>query len=126
MSNIKYTIFCLRKKFNIINWLKQNPGSTYENFVEFLLTKKVISPDREYFKNAVDLLASMSKREESFQESKELEIKVEKKVVLEKKETVPIKVEVVLPAVEEVPTENITTKPKSRRRKPKKKTEDES
>jgi len=126
MSNIKFEIFRSRKKFNIINWLKQSKDKSYESFVSFLESKSVVSPGQEYFKKAVDLLDSMNKREESFQESKELEIKSEQEVVLEKKETVPIEAEVVLPAVEEVPTENITTKPKSRRRKSKKKTEDES
>ena len=126
MSNIKFEIFRSRKKFNIINWLKQNKDKSYESFVTFLESKSVVSPGQEYFKKAVDLLDSMNKREESFQESKELEIKSEQEVVLEKKETVPIEVEVVLPAVEEVQTETVKAKPKTRRRKSKKKTEDES
>ena len=126
MSNIKFEIFRSRKKFNIINWLKQNKDKSYESFVTFLESKSVVSPGQEYFKKAVDLLDSMNKREESFQESKELEIKSEQEVVLEKKETVPIEAEVVLPAVEEVPTETVTAKSKSRRRKSKKKTENES
>lgn len=126
MANIRFEIFRSRKKFNIISWLKQSKDKSYESFVAFLERKSVVSPGQEYFKKAVDLLDSMNKREESFQESKELEIKSEQEVVLEKKETVPIKVEVVLPEVERVPAEAVKPKPKTRRRKSKKKTEDES
>ena len=126
MANIRFEIFRSRKKFNIISWLKKSKDKSYESFVAFLESKSVVSPGQEYFKKAVDLLDSMNKREESFQESKELEIKSEQEVVLEKKETVPIEVKVVLPEVEEVPTETVTTKSKSRRRKSKKKTENES
>ena len=126
MANIRFEIFRSRKKFNIINWLKQSKDKSYESFVAFLERKSVVSPGKEYFKKAVDLLDSMNKREESFQESKELEIKSEQEVVLENKKTVPVEVEVVLPGVEEVPAEAVMTKVKPRRRKSKKKSEDES
>ena len=126
MANIRFEIFRSRKKFNIISWLKRSEDKSYESFVSFLESKSVVSPGKEYFEKAVDLLDSMNKREESFQESKELEIKFEQEVVLEKKETVPIKVEAVLPEVEEVQTVTVKAKPKTRRRKSKKKTEDES
>ena len=127
MANNIIEIFRSRKKFNIINWLKQSKDKSYESFVSFLESKSVVSPGQEYFKKAVDLLDSMNKREESFQESKELEIKSEQEVVPEKKETVPIEVEVVLQEVEKTTDEAIKPKPKPRRRrKTKKKTEDES
>jgi len=126
MANIRFEIFRSRKKFNIINWLKQSKDKSYESFVAFLERKSVVSPGQEYFKKAVDLLDSMNKREESFQESKELEIKIEQEAVLEKKEIVPDKVESVHQEVKEVFTEAVKPKPKTRRRKSKKKTEDES
>ena len=127
MANIRFEIFRSRKKFNIISWLKKSKDKSYESFVSFLESKSVASPGKEYFKKAVDLLDSMNKREESFQESKELEIKNEQEVILEKKETVPIEVEVVLSEVEKTTDEAIKPKPKPRRRrKSKKKTEDES
>jgi hypothetical protein len=126
MANIRFEIFRSRKKFNIISWLKKSKDKSYESFVSFLESKSVVSPGKEYFEKAVDLLDSINKREESFQESKELEIKIEQEVVLEKKETVPIEVEAVLPEVEEVQTGIVKAKPKARRRKSKKKTTDES
>ena len=128
MANIKFEIFRNRKKFNIINWLKRNKDKSYESFVSFLESKSVMSPGEEYFRKALDLLDSMMKREDQFQESKEVKPEVEKK------ETVPIKVEVELPEVnsEVIEVEAVViekpkeeTKPKTRRRR-RKKVQDES
>ena len=135
MANIKFEIFRNRKKFNIINWLKRSKDKSYESFVSFLESKSVITPGEEYFRKALDLLDSMMKREEQFQESKE--VKSEDKPEVVKKETVPIKVEVELPELPEVNSEVIEveavvieepkeeTKPKTRRRR-RKKVQDES
>ena len=125
MANIKFEIFRNRKKFNIINWLKRSKDKSYESFVSFLESKSVMSPGEEYFRKALDLLDSMRKREEKFQEKEETKVEVERKP--EKKETVPIEVKVELPKVEAtvVKQPEEETKPKTRRRR-RKKSQDES
>ena len=115
MAKIKFELFRNRRKFNIVNWLKAREDKSYESFVSFLASKSVLTPGEEYFNKALELVQSMEQREQEFQEEKVEESKVEKK------ETVPIEVEVVLPALEEEPK----TEPKSRRRR-RKKTQDES
>ena len=115
MANIKFELFRNRRKFNIVNWLKAREDRSYESFVSFLESKSVVSPGEEYFNKALELVQSMEQREQEFQEKKVEESKVEKK------ETVPIEVEVVLPTLEEEPK----TEPKTRRRR-RKKSQDES
>ena len=115
MANIKFELFRNRRKFNIVNWLKSREDKTYESFVSFLESKSVVSPGEEYFNKALELVQSMEQREQEFQEKKLEEPKVEKK------ETVPIDVEVVLPTLEEEPK----TETKTRRRR-RKKSQDES
>lgn len=115
MANIKFELFRNRRKFNIVNWLKAREDRSYESFVSFLETKSVVSPGEEYFNKALELVQSMEQREQEFQEKKVEEPKVEKK------ETVPIDVEVVLPTLEEEPK----TETKTRRRR-RKKSQDES
>ncbi len=109
MANIKYKIFRNRKNFNVVNWLRRNSEKTYKSFVDFLETKGVIAPDEEYFNKALDFFNSLKEREESFKENKETE------VVQEKKETIPIDVEISLPEVEEV--KEVKTKSRRGRRK---------
>lgn len=129
MANIKFQIFRNRKKFNIINWLKRSQDKSYDAFVEFLSSKSVITPGKEYFQRALDLLASMEQREQQFQEV------AQEEPVQERKETVPVEVDIVLPpvqedlSIEESPEEEISTveeqKPKTSRRR-RKKTQSES
>ena len=122
MANIRFEIFRNRKKFNIVNWLKAREDKSYKSFVAFLESKSVVSPGEEYFNKALSLVQSMEQREQEFQEKKVEETKVEKK------ETVPIDVEVVLPALEEEPIVEVPLekpKPKTRRRR-RKKSQDES
>ena len=115
MAKIKFELFRNRRKFNIVNWLKAREDKSYESFVSFLASKSVLSPGEEYFNKALELVQSMEQREQEFQEKKLEEPKVEKK------ETVPIDVEVVLPTLEEEPK----TETKTRRRR-RKKSQDES
>ena len=115
MANIKFEIFQNRKNFNIVNWLKSKEDKSYESFVSFLESKSVMTPGKEFFQKALSLVQSMEQREQDFQENKIKETKVEKK------ETVPIEVEVVLPKVKAAEVEE--SKPKRRRRK---KPQDES
>ena len=112
MANIKFELFRNRRKFNIVNWLKSREDKSYESFVSFLEEKNVMTPGEEYFQKALDLVSSMEKREQEFMSPTE---------TVEKKETVPINVEVVLPEIEEAPKEE--PKPRRRRRK---KSQDES
>jgi outer membrane biosynthesis protein TonB len=126
MANIKFELFCNRKKFNIINWLKAKEDKSYESFVSFLESKSVLSPGEEYFNKAVSLVQSMEQRQQEFQEKKVEEPKVEKK------ETIPIDVEIVLPTLQEeleektiVEEQKEKPKPKTRRRR-RKKDQDES
>ena len=133
MANIKFQIFRNRKKFNIINWLKRSQDKSYDAFVEFLSSKSVTTPGKEYFQRALDLLASMEQREQQFQENKEQVAQEEP--VQERKETVPVEVDIVLPpvqedlSIEESPEEKIPVveeqKPKTSRRR-RKKTQSES
>ena len=122
MANIEYKIFRNRKKFNIINWLRKSDNRSYQSFVEFLSSRSVTSPSKDYFDKALELFESTKKREEQFQESKKVEDKADHK------ETVPIEVEVVLPFIEEAKQEevvSVSTKTKTRRRR-RKKSENES
>ena len=122
MANIRFEIFRNRKKFNIVNWLKAREDKSYKSFVSFLESKSVVSPGEEYFNKALSLVQSMEQREQEFQEKKVEETKVEKK------ETVPIDVKVVLPTLKEEPIVEVPLekpKPKTRRRR-RKKTQDES
>jgi len=115
MANIKFELFRNRRKFNIVNWLKSREDKSYESFVSFLESKSVVSPGKEYFNKALELVQSMEQREKDFQDKKVEETKVEKK------ETVPIDVEVVLPALEKEPKTEVKT-----RRRRRKKSQDES
>ena len=85
MASIKFEIFRNRKKFNIINWLKNSSDNSYESFVSFLSSKSVESPGEEYFKKALDLLESLQKREDDFKQSKKTNKTVEQETVAEKK-----------------------------------------
>jgi len=110
MANIKYEIFCNRKGFNVVNWVKLNSENSYEDFKKFLNSKSVIAPSKEYFQKVLDFLKK---------ENQEEDIKVIKK------ETIPIDVEISLPEVkEDISTENTQSveeeKPKTRRRRKKK------
>ena len=115
MANIKFELFRNRRKFNIVNWLKSREDKSYESFVSFLESKSVVSPGEEYFNKALELVQSMEQREQDFQDKKVEKTKVEKK------ETVPIDVEVVLPVLEEEPKIEVKT-----RRRRRKKSQDES
>ena len=115
MANIKFELFRNRRNFNIVNWLKAREDRSYESFVSLLESKSVVSPGEEYFNKSLELVQSMEQREQELQEKKVEEPKVEKK------QTVPIDVEVVLPTLEEEPE----TEPKTRRRR-RKKSQDES
>tara|TARA_B100000927_G_C16448420_1_gene462817 strand:- start:978 stop:1322 length:345 start_codon:yes stop_codon:yes gene_type:complete len=85
MASIKFEIFRNRKKFNIINWLKNSNDNSYESFVSFLSTKSVESPGEEYFKKALDLLESLQKRENDFKQSKKTSEAVTQETVAEQK-----------------------------------------
>tara|TARA_B100000131_G_C17917337_1_gene532958 strand:- start:413 stop:757 length:345 start_codon:yes stop_codon:yes gene_type:complete len=87
MANIKFEIFRNRKKFNIINWLKNSSDNSYESFVSFLSSKSVESPGEEYFKKALDLLESLQKREDDFKQNKQSNKDAKQEEVIETKVT---------------------------------------
>ena len=53
-SKIKYKMFLSRKKFNVINWIKNTKNANYELFCSFLESRNVIAPGLEYFNKALD------------------------------------------------------------------------
>ena len=52
-KKIKYSIFCNRKRFNIISWLKFSSEKTYPAFCAFLDSRNVLPPDEDYFNRAL-------------------------------------------------------------------------
>lgn len=47
--NINFNLFCQRKDFNLENWIKNNPESTFEDLRNQLLNIKVMPPSLEDF-----------------------------------------------------------------------------
>lgn len=92
-KQLKYNIFCSRKRFNILSWLKIANDKTYSTFCDFLKSRNVMPPDEDYFNRALRHFISTNSAEK---EIKQEDLKVDSQEVLEKKE------ELVLPeAVEE-------------------------
>ena len=52
-KKLKYSIFCNRKRFNVINWLKVSNEKTYTAFCTFLDSRNVLPPDQDYFNRAL-------------------------------------------------------------------------
>lgn len=48
-SLLPYNLFCLRKKFSIERYIKSFPDSSYEDFSNFLISRKVQPPLEEDF-----------------------------------------------------------------------------
>ena len=103
-SKIKYKMFLNRKKFNVINWIKNTKNANYELFCSFLESRNVISPGLEYFNKALDFYnknaATQKKVVEEVKEEKSLAQKiVQLKEIVEKKESVAEEVKVEEPPV---------------------------
>ena len=52
-KKLKYSIFCNRKRFNVISWLKVSSEKTYAAFCAFLDSRNVLPPDEDYFNRAL-------------------------------------------------------------------------
>ena len=64
MKNIKYKVFANRKKFNIINWIKNSSSKTYESFSDYLIKRNVFPPDNHYWNKALEFyLKSINAKE---------------------------------------------------------------
>ena len=112
-SKIKYNMFLNRKKFNVINWIKNTKNANYELFCSFLESRNVITPGLEYFNKALDFYGkNVMKKEtkvfEPIKETKVEEVKVEAsfaekiiqlKEIVEKKESLEEEVKVEEPPV---------------------------
>ena len=114
-NKIKYKMFLNRKKFNVINWIKNTKNANYELFCRFLESRDVISPGLEYFNKALDFynknVVSQKKVVEKVKEEKSLAQKiVQIKDLVEKKESV----------TEEIKAEEPPPKKTRRRRRTKK------
>ena len=46
---INYNLFCVRKRFNLQQFLILNPDLNYESFCQFLRDKKISPPTEDYF-----------------------------------------------------------------------------
>ena len=106
-------MFLNRKKFNVINWIKNTKNANYELFCSFLESRNVITPGLEYFNKALDFYGkNVMKKEtkvfEPIKETKVEEVKVEAsfaekiiqlKEIVEKKESLEEEVKVEEPPV---------------------------
>jgi len=123
-KQLKYSIFCNRKRFNVINWLKAASEKTYPAFCNFLNSRNVLPPDEDYFNRALShfnstlppspepsLIETHSVKEEVIVPVVQ---KLEKEVEKEKQpeETnVETEHEANTQTAEETPPENITNEP---------------
>ena len=135
-SKIKYKMFLSRKKFNVINWIKNTKNANYELFCSFLESRNVIAPGLEYFNKALDFYSKnviVKEKEvkvvEPVKEVKVVEPVKEVKVVEEVKEEKSIAQKIVQlkelvekkeSATEEVKVEEPPVKKTRRRRRTKK------
>ena len=109
-KKLKYSIFCNRKRFNVISWLKVSSEKTYTAFCAFLDSRNVLPPDEDYFNRALTHFNSTH--------SAPLEAKtVEAQPVVEKVVSVidvidqKVDTEAVTQPAEEIPPENVTIEP---------------
>tara|TARA_B000000557_G_C20489040_1_gene322987 strand:+ start:40 stop:504 length:465 start_codon:yes stop_codon:yes gene_type:complete len=51
---IKYSIFCNRKRFNVLEWLERADEKSYKAFCSFLTSRNVLIPDEDYFSRALN------------------------------------------------------------------------
>lgn len=58
-KQIKYSIFCNRKRFNILEWLSKADEKSYIAFCAFLASRNVIVPDENYFNRALNHFISI-------------------------------------------------------------------
>ena len=57
-KQIKYSIFCNRKRFNVLEWLDKAEEKSYTAFCAFLASRSVIVPNEDYFDRALNYFVS--------------------------------------------------------------------
>lgn len=84
-SKIKYSMFLNRKKFNLINWIKNTKNVNYELFCNFLESRNVIAPGLDYFNKALDFYDKnvMKKEAKEFKPVKETKVVKKEKTKVE-------------------------------------------
>jgi len=84
-SKIKYSMFLNRKKFNLINWIKNTKNVNYELFCNFLESRNVITPGLDYFNKALDFYDKnvMKKETKEFKPVKETKVVKKEKTKVE-------------------------------------------
>jgi len=48
---INFSLFCLKRKFNLLTYLTKNENVSYEQFSDLMRSKSVSPPDPSYFSN---------------------------------------------------------------------------
>ena len=115
-NKIKYNIFAARKKFNIINWIKDSSEKTYESFAKYLTGRDIFPPDNEYYERALAFYYELYNKESV---QVEASVQVEEPVQVEESVQVeePVQVEESVQVEEPVQVEEISKKSKRRKRK---------
>jgi hypothetical protein len=64
---INFSLFCLKRKFNLLAYLTANEEVTYDQFCVFMRSKSVCPPNVEFFNKTKDkaLSINLSKKAES-------------------------------------------------------------
>lgn len=65
---INFSLFCLKRKFNLLTYLTTNESVTYEQFCDLMRSKSVCPPDVNYF-NKVKSKATSINLAKKYEES---------------------------------------------------------
>ena len=149
-KQLKYSIFCNRKRFNVISWLKATSEKTYPAFCNFLKSRNVLPPDEDYFNRAlshfnstlppstassliktqpvkeeviVPVVQDLKKEVEKDKQTEETNVKTEPEAVTQPAENIPPENIAVEPE-EQLDLEPLKESKKTTRRKRRRKSED--
>ena len=88
-------MFLSRKKFNVINWIKNTKNANYELFCIFLESRNVIAPGLEYFNKALDFYDKnvIKKETKVFEPVKKTKVVKKEKTKAEEVKVEEVKVE---------------------------------
>ena len=72
---INFSLFCLKRKFNLLTYLTTNEDVTYEQFSDLMRSKSVCPPDVNYFNKVKSKAISinLAKKSEESTLKKEIE-----------------------------------------------------
>ena len=132
-KQIKYNIFCNRKRFNVLEWLERADEKSYKAFCSFLASRNVLIPDEDYFSRALNhfnstrsvsaktipvdtqpvveevVLPVVQISDQEVKKEKELEeLKVDTETVIQPTEELKVEDEVVASPPEEISPENVS------------------